>query len=137
MLWQCVSTRIIYFSWPQQETTRPDFFFSIFLLCFVCFFVFVVWFLCVCVDLVFLGGERAEGARKKKALNIWNIFSVVFTYLLALCPEKLQYTQVHFKPYCAFGALWDFLVFMCISKWHQQDQANLYAVLLFVRNKVA
>lgn len=56
-----------------DHNRRPQdliFFFFHFLLCFVCFFVFVVWFLCVCVDLVFLGGERAEGARKKKALNI-------------------------------------------------------------------
>lgn len=66
-----------------------------------------------------------------------HLLSCVYIFLFAVCPEKLQYIQVHFKPCCAFGGLGVFLVLLCMSKRHYQYQANLYAILLFFRNKVA
>lgn len=57
-------------------------------------------------------------------------------FLFALCPEKLQYTQDHFKSHCAIRGLGAFLDILCMSKLHYQYHTNPFNVLFFVRNKV-
>lgn len=68
-------------------------------------------------------------------MSIKHIPSCAYFFLLALCPEKLQYTQDHFKSHAIRG-LGAFPYMFCMSKLHYWYHTNPYDVLFFVRNIV-